>query len=83
MSRNGAIPVLEIGGTHVTAALVDPNGSGVLPGRSYRASLTPMGTAEEIIAELARVAAKQVFLLSAVNNYLWLFAEFSIYESIS
>ena len=56
MSRNGAIPVLEIGGTHVTAALVDPNGSGVLPGRSYRASLTPMGTAEEIIAELARVA---------------------------
>ncbi|MEU8709242.1 ROK family protein [Streptomyces sp. NPDC048565] len=50
-------PVLEIGGTHVTAALVDLSASAV-HGRSVRESLSPQGSAEEILGRLARTASR-------------------------
>lgn len=49
------IPVLEVGGTHVTAALVEPDGWQV--GAVTRSVLHAGGTAEELLDELARAAA--------------------------
>ncbi|MFE0417936.1 ROK family protein [Streptomyces tendae] len=50
-------PVLEIGGTHVTAALVDLS-AGTVHGRPAREPLTPQGGAEEILGRLARAASR-------------------------
>jgi len=53
----GSIPVLDIGGTHVTAALVDPL-SWQLLGQPVRLALDAHGTADEILATLVRAAAR-------------------------
>ncbi|MGV9885007.1 ROK family protein [Streptomyces sp. NPDC003006] len=47
-------PVLEIGGTHVTAALADPDTAGVA--RSVRRPLDARGTAEHILGAVVRCA---------------------------
>ena len=44
------VPVLEIGGTHVSAALVDPDAGRVA--QSYREDLDAAGTAADIVAAL-------------------------------
>lgn len=44
------VPVLEIGGTHVTAALVELQSGTVTPGSLRRATLSPSGGSEEILA---------------------------------
>lgn len=49
------IPVLEIGGTHVTAALVD-TGSWRVVGNAHRTALDAAGTAEEIVATVLDAA---------------------------
>jgi glucokinase len=43
------LPALEVGGTHVTAALVDLQAGAVLTGFVERASLDPSGGAEEVL----------------------------------
>lgn len=65
-------PVLEVGGTHVTAALVagdGPDGGGwnVLRSTVTRASLDAHGTAEAILATLADAAAS----LGSGHNNTW------------
>jgi predicted NBD/HSP70 family sugar kinase len=50
------VPVLEIGGTHVTAALVDTDAWCVVTGTAARLALDAGGTAEEIVATVADVA---------------------------
>lgn len=47
-----AVPVLEIGGTHVTAALVDLRAGSVLRDNVTRHSLNPLGGAEEILGAI-------------------------------
>jgi glucokinase len=51
------VPVLEVGGTHVTAALVDL-AVGELAGEPVRAPLPALGTAEEILGGIAATAAR-------------------------
>lgn len=55
--RGGPVPVLEIGGTHVTAALVefDPDG-GPLVGRTRRSDLLAAESAEKIVQRIAACA---------------------------
>lgn len=66
-------PVLEVGGTHVTAALVagdEPDGGGswnVLRSTVMRAALDAHGTAESILATLAEAAAS----LGSGHNNNW------------
>jgi glucokinase len=48
-------PVLEVGGSHVTAALVDPVAA-VVPGTVVRRRLDPHGDADEILATVASTA---------------------------
>jgi glucokinase len=60
-----AVPVLEIGGTHVTAALVDPVAGTV--GSSHRLALEASGPAESIVKTLLQAAA----LLSAPAGAMW------------
>ncbi|WP_399880298.1 ROK family protein [Streptomyces sp. BBFR51] len=50
-------PVLEIGGTHVTAALVDLS-AGAVHAEPAREPLPPHGSAEEILGRLARTASR-------------------------
>ncbi|WP_308401250.1 ROK family protein [Streptomyces sp. AC512_CC834] len=50
-------PVLEIGGTHVTAAMVDLP-AGAVHGETAREPLPPHGCAEEILGRLARAASR-------------------------
>lgn len=52
------VSVLEVGGTHVTAARVDRTGQRVLAGLWRRAPLDSGGSADEIVASLARCAAQ-------------------------
>ena len=55
-ARRDRIPVLEVGGTHVTAAWVRPDGWQVSD--LYRAELPPAGAAEHLIATLAAAGAR-------------------------
>lgn len=50
-------PVLEIGGTHVTAALVDLADRAVLPGSTRRRPLDSEGTAEQTVQAILRCGA--------------------------
>jgi glucokinase len=47
------IPVLEIGGTHTTTALVRPGEWRVIPGSMTRVGLRSNGSAEEILSDIA------------------------------
>ena len=49
----GVTPVLDIGGTHVTAALVDHATWRTLPGSRYRLDLDAHGTAEHVLGTIA------------------------------
>jgi glucokinase len=55
--RCSPIPVLEIGGTHVTAALVDPYPGRVAPGTRRSLPLRPTGAADEILDTLSSCAS--------------------------
>ncbi len=61
------VPVLEIGGTHVTAALVDPVAGEVLPGSAHRDRLDADGSAPEVIGAVLRCAAR----LPVAAGALW------------
>src|ERR1700712_5443792 len=50
------IPVLEIGGTHVTGALVDPMTMQVIDGTRVRGSFGDVRSAEGILATIAETA---------------------------
>jgi glucokinase len=52
----GPVPVLEIGGSHVTGALVDLPAAEVLPGTVRRDSLCPSGTASYILEAIVACA---------------------------
>jgi glucokinase len=51
------IPVLEVGGTHVTAALIDDSDWSVVPGSSTRGPIRAQGSAHEILDDIAGAAA--------------------------
>jgi glucokinase len=53
-----AIPVLEIGGTHVTAALVDPTAWLLVPGSAKRRDIEAQGSAEELVGAFVSAAAE-------------------------
>ncbi|MFE2067650.1 ROK family protein [Streptomyces sp. NPDC059467] len=54
---NGTVvSVLEVGGTHVTAATVDIEGRSLRSGRSFRAPVDGDGSAEDIVSALVRCA---------------------------
>ncbi|MFF1923734.1 ROK family protein [Streptomyces sp. NPDC058221] len=59
-------PVLEIGGTHVTAAMVDLS-TGAVHGEPVREPLSPQGPAEEILGRLALTASR----LGAPPSVTW------------
>ncbi|MEV7391616.1 ROK family protein [Streptomyces sp. NPDC091215] len=50
------VSVLEVGGTHVTAATVDVEGRSLRSGRSFRAPVDGDGSAEDIVSALVRCA---------------------------
>lgn len=52
------VPVLEIGGTHVTAALVDLGAGSVVSGSVCRDPLDSSGSAERIVAAILRCGAR-------------------------
>lgn len=52
-----AIPVLEIGGTHVTAALVDPTAWLLVPGSAKRRDIEAQGGADELVGAFVDAAA--------------------------
>lgn len=54
----GAVPVLEIGGSHVTAALVDLARAALVPGSTYRDPLDGSGAAEDILGSVAACASR-------------------------
>ncbi|MGW7425649.1 ROK family protein [Streptomyces sp. NPDC054813] len=60
MSPGGGsvVSVLEVGGTHVTAARVDIGTRSLRAGRSFREPLDGHGSAEEILSALVRCAAR-------------------------
>lgn len=51
------IPVLEVGGTHVTAARVDDSDWTIVPGSLTRSHIRAQGSADEILADVAHAAA--------------------------
>ncbi|WP_328760446.1 ROK family protein [Streptomyces sp. NBC_00271] len=51
------IPVLELGGSHVSAALVDPVAGVIRPGTHRRMPVAPQGDAREIVDSVAGCAA--------------------------
>ncbi len=55
-SSTTPVPVLEIGGTHVTAALVEPGPWQIVPGSEFRGSIRAHGTADEILQDIAATA---------------------------
>lgn len=61
------IPVLEIGGTHVTAALVATDGWRVVDGSVARTSLDADGTVDDIVLTLTRAAVE----LGVVDRSMW------------
>jgi glucokinase len=52
------VPVLEVGGTHVTAAWVDSRRWRTVPGSRHRLPLDSAGTAEEILSAIASDARR-------------------------
>jgi glucokinase len=56
MTPSEPVPVLEIGGTHVTAALVDLARGAVLPGSESRAALEGDAPAADLFARILRCA---------------------------
>jgi glucokinase len=54
---HGHVPVVEIGGSHVVAAMVDLGAGVVVPGSSHRADLDPAGSAEEILGTVIACSA--------------------------
>lgn len=54
--RATTIPVLEIGGTHVTAALVDSASWRTYPDSESRTSIRAQGTEDKIVEDVARAA---------------------------
>ncbi|MEK8144749.1 ROK family protein [Streptomyces sp. M10(2022)] len=50
-------PVLEIGGTHVTASMVDLS-AGAVRGELAREPLSPQGSAEEVLGRIALTASR-------------------------
>ena len=54
----GVVPVLEVGGTHVTSACVDIGTRGLRSGRSFREPMDGDGSAEEILSALVRCARR-------------------------
>lgn len=60
-----AVPVLEIGGTHVTAAVVDPEAGSVL--ESHRRALDASGSSSAIVSELLACAG----LIAAPERATW------------
>ncbi len=52
------VPVLEVGGTHVTAAVVDLGAGSVVPGSVRRDPLDGSGSAEQIVAAIVRCGAR-------------------------
>jgi glucokinase len=61
------VPVLEIGGTHVTAALVDAGTWRVVPDTGGRSALDARGTVDEIVATLVEAAVA----LQPADGSLW------------
>jgi glucokinase len=57
MSSPSPVPVLEIGGTHVTAALVDLARGGVVAGSASRRMLDGQASAPELLAHIVGCAA--------------------------
>ena len=57
MSTNGLVPAFEVGGTHVAAALVDPEHWASKSARPPRRRLDPQASAVEIIRDIARCAS--------------------------
>ncbi|GAA4206087.1 ROK family protein [Actinocatenispora rupis] len=62
-----AVPVLEIGGTHVTAALVEWRAAGPVVVDSGRTTLSSDGSADEIVGAIARAAGG----LTAPTGAVW------------
>lgn len=56
-AATSAVPVIEVGGTHVTAALVDPAAARVVPGSALRQALDAGGSAHEILTTVADTAS--------------------------
>ncbi|MFI6408450.1 ROK family protein [Streptomyces sp. NPDC050548] len=52
------VPVLEVGGTHVTSACVDIGTRGLRSGRSFREPMDGDGSADEILSALVRCARR-------------------------
>lgn len=52
------VPVMDIGGTHVTGALVDTVTRAVLPDCMVREGLDSNGTAEQIVVSIGRCASR-------------------------
>ena len=52
------VPALDIGGSHVTAALVDPAAGAVVPGSVHRSSLDAAATAEDIVDGIVGTGAR-------------------------
>lgn len=59
------VPAIEIGGTHVTAALVEAATWRVVPATARRRPLDPGGTAAEIVAAVADAASGVAGLVAA------------------
>ena len=64
---NAFVPVLEIGGTHVSAALVNTNLWAPVPGSSRREPLDSAGTSAEILGRISRCATA----LGAERDSTW------------
>jgi glucokinase len=61
------IPVLELGGTHVTAALIDIDAWRVVPSSDARRDVNAAGSADELVAALVDAATALQF----PNGSLW------------
>jgi len=57
-SVSGVVSVMDVGGSHVTAANVDLRSRAVVSGQSFREPLDGDGSAAEIVAALARCARR-------------------------
>lgn len=62
-----SVPVLDIGGSHVTAALVDPALGSVVPGTVHRAPIDPAAGAEAIVGGIVDTGAR----LTAAAGATW------------
>jgi glucokinase len=58
MAGDATVCAMDIGGTHVTAAVVDVEARSPMPGRVVREPLDSTGDAEEILAAVIRCAAR-------------------------